>query len=97
MSDAEYQYFLTFMNEETQNGEESCKKLLEPITKMEKKVFLSQFSGLVLSSDAFFPFRDSIDQASMIGIKYVGTSVESAGLFCILITTDSRKNCGTIS
>ena len=27
--------------------------------------------GVCLSSDAFFPFRDSIDQASKRGVKYI--------------------------
>jgi phosphoribosylaminoimidazolecarboxamide formyltransferase/IMP cyclohydrolase len=28
-------------------------------------------SNVVLGSDAFFPFRDSIDRASKSGVKYV--------------------------
>ena len=83
MSEAEYNHFLTFMNDETQDGDESYKKLLDPISKKEKKEFLKQCNDLVLSSDAFFPFRDSIDQASMIGVKYIiqpGGSVADEGV-----------------
>ena len=28
-------------------------------------------TNVILASDAFFPFRDSIDKASKIGVKYV--------------------------
>ena len=32
-------------------------------TEVEKQEFLKAFSGVAVSSDAFFPFRDSIDVA----------------------------------
>jgi phosphoribosylaminoimidazolecarboxamide formyltransferase/IMP cyclohydrolase len=34
-------------------------------------MWLSQFTDVVLGSDAFFPFRDNIDRASRSGVKYV--------------------------
>ncbi len=37
----------------------------------EKRDWLSRVSDVVLSSDAFFPFRDSIDRAAESGVKYV--------------------------
>lgn len=43
----------------------------EPLTEAEKAKFLATRSGVALSSDAFFPFRDSIDHASKLGVKYV--------------------------
>ena len=36
----------------------------EALTTEEKDAFLAELSGVSLSSDAFFPFRDSIDHAS---------------------------------
>lgn len=36
----------------------------EALTTEEKEAFLAELSGVSLSSDAFFPFRDSIDHAS---------------------------------
>lgn len=36
----------------------------EALTAEEKDTFLAELSGVSLSSDAFFPFRDSIDHAS---------------------------------
>jgi len=41
------------------------------LTAAEKREWLSQMSGVTLGSDAFFPFRDSIDRASQSGVTYV--------------------------
>jgi len=37
----------------------------------EKHDWLSTMTGVSLSSDAFFPFRDSIDRAAQSGVRYV--------------------------
>ncbi len=42
-----------------------------PLTADEKRDWLKGMSGIVLGSDAFFPFRDSIDRASQSGVRYV--------------------------
>jgi phosphoribosylaminoimidazolecarboxamide formyltransferase/IMP cyclohydrolase len=42
-----------------------------PLTAGEKRFWLSGLQDVVLGSDAFFPFRDSIDRASQSGVKYV--------------------------
>jgi phosphoribosylaminoimidazolecarboxamide formyltransferase/IMP cyclohydrolase len=41
------------------------------LTAVEKQEWLAQFNGVTLGSDAFFPFRDSIDRASQSGVRYV--------------------------
>ena len=33
--------------------------------------FMGAFTGVSLSSDAFFPFRDNIDHASKYGVQFV--------------------------
>lgn len=38
----------------------------DTLTKEEKEAFLAELTGVSLSSDAFFPFRDSIDHASKV-------------------------------
>jgi phosphoribosylaminoimidazolecarboxamide formyltransferase/IMP cyclohydrolase len=43
----------------------------EPLTQAEKDQFVSTLSGVSVSSDAFFPFRDSIDHASKVGVQYI--------------------------
>ncbi|KHN83578.1 Bifunctional purine biosynthesis protein PURH [Toxocara canis] len=46
---------------------------IEPITTDERKKWLSKLHDVVVSSDAFFPFRDSIDCAKQFGVKYVAS------------------------
>ncbi|XP_050034170.2 bifunctional purine biosynthesis protein ATIC [Dermacentor andersoni] len=41
------------------------------LTEEEKKAWISQLSGVALSSDAFFPFRDNIDRARQSGVQYI--------------------------
>ncbi len=43
----------------------------QPLTLAEKRRWLSELNGVVLGSDAFFPFRDSIDRAAVSGVQYV--------------------------
>lgn len=43
----------------------------EKLTIEEKREWLNGLSGVSLSSDAMFPFRDSIDRAAQSGVKYV--------------------------
>ncbi len=43
----------------------------EPLTKQEKKEWLSTLSGVSLGSDAFFPFGDNIERARRSGVQYV--------------------------
>jgi len=51
------------------------------LTEEEKAEFLKGLDGVAIASDAFFPFRDSIDHAARLGVKYVaqaGGSVADA-------------------
>lgn len=41
------------------------------LTREEKAEWISDLDGVSLGSDAFFPFRDSIDRASRSGVKYI--------------------------
>jgi phosphoribosylaminoimidazolecarboxamide formyltransferase/IMP cyclohydrolase len=43
----------------------------EPLTEQEKTEYLATLSGVSISSDAFFPFRDSIDHASKFGVQFI--------------------------
>lgn len=43
----------------------------EPLTEAEKAAFLAGLSGVSLASDAFFPFRDSLDVGARYGVSYI--------------------------
>jgi phosphoribosylaminoimidazolecarboxamide formyltransferase / IMP cyclohydrolase len=43
----------------------------ERLTMDEKRAWLAQQKGVSLASDAFFPFRDNIDRASLSAVSYV--------------------------
>jgi len=43
----------------------------EDLTDAEKAAFMRTLTGVSLSSDAFFPFRDSIDACSSHGVQYL--------------------------
>ena len=43
----------------------------EPLTREEKREWLSGQDGVALGSDAFFPFGDNIERAFRSGVKYV--------------------------
>lgn len=43
----------------------------EPLTKEEKKQYLSSITGVSVGSDAFFPFGDNIDRAAKSGVSYI--------------------------
>jgi phosphoribosylaminoimidazolecarboxamide formyltransferase/IMP cyclohydrolase len=45
--------------------------LPEPLSAAEREAWIAGFDGVCLSSDAFFPFRDSIDRASRSHVGYV--------------------------
>merc|ERR1711920_755449 len=56
---------------EREQWEKNFENTPEPLTENERSTFLSQLSDVAISSDAFFPFRDSIDHASKLGVKFV--------------------------
>jgi phosphoribosylaminoimidazolecarboxamide formyltransferase/IMP cyclohydrolase len=47
------------------------KKCPNSLTQEEKKLWLSNLTGVSLGSDAFFPFRDNVDRAAQSGVKFI--------------------------
>ena len=43
----------------------------ESLSNQEKSEYLNQLTEISMASDAFFPFRDSIDHASKVGTRYI--------------------------
>lgn len=50
-----------------------------PFTAAERKEWNKQLKGVALASDAFFPFRDNVDRASLSGVSYIGSPSGSVG------------------
>ena len=50
----------------------------EPISEQERADWAKQFKGVVLSSDAFVPFRDNLDRAARTGVTYLAQAGGSA-------------------
>ena len=65
-------FFLDELTPAEQNAWEACFTTVpRRLTREEKRDWLGGVSGVALSSDAYFPFRDSIDRASRSGVRYV--------------------------
>jgi phosphoribosylaminoimidazolecarboxamide formyltransferase/IMP cyclohydrolase len=60
-----------FTEEERSRWEQNFDVIPEPLTAESKAEYMAAFNGVVLSSDAFFPFRDNIDHASKYGVDYI--------------------------
>jgi len=60
-----------FTTHEYQNWSELFSENIDDLTTEDKANFLKTLDGVSLASDAFFPFRDNIDIASQIGVKYI--------------------------
>jgi phosphoribosylaminoimidazolecarboxamide formyltransferase/IMP cyclohydrolase len=60
-----------FTTEEKVRWEAQFTEVPAPLTEEEKNAFMKTSEGISISSDAFFPFRDSIDHASKLGVSYV--------------------------
>jgi len=70
-----------FTKSEREQWEALFEKVPEPLLEDEKANYLKTLENVTISSDAFFPFRDSIDHASKLGVKYIaqpGGSVADA-------------------
>mmetsp|Transcript_14311 Transcript_14311/g.20428 ORF Transcript_14311/g.20428 Transcript_14311/m.20428 type:complete len:632 (-) Transcript_14311:156-2051(-) len=60
-----------FTPEERVRWEAQFVTVPEELLEKEKEEFMKCATGVTISSDAFFPFRDSIDHASKYGVSYI--------------------------
>jgi phosphoribosylaminoimidazolecarboxamide formyltransferase / IMP cyclohydrolase len=66
------QYFeATLTPVEIEAWKKSFALVPDRLSPAEQKAWLAKADSVALASDAFFPFRDSIDRASQSGVKYV--------------------------
>lgn len=56
---------------EKKNWANVFSKIPDQLTEEERRAWLDGLTNVTLGSDAFFPFRDSIDRAARSGVKYV--------------------------
>jgi AICAR transformylase/IMP cyclohydrolase PurH len=65
-------FFMDEISDAEQTAWESAYAVVPArLSHQEKRSFLGGIRGVVLSSDAFFPFRDSIDRAHRSGVEHV--------------------------
>ncbi|XP_006625097.1 bifunctional purine biosynthesis protein PURH [Apis dorsata] len=67
--------------------EEVPQKLLES----ERIEWIKKADNIVLSSDAFFPFRDNVDRAKLSGVKYIASPSGSVNDEAIIQACDEHK------
>jgi phosphoribosylaminoimidazolecarboxamide formyltransferase/IMP cyclohydrolase len=60
-----------FTPQEKKEWDQNFETVPEPLTAQDKEQWLATLKGVCCSSDAFFPFRDSIDTAARYGVSYV--------------------------
>jgi phosphoribosylaminoimidazolecarboxamide formyltransferase/IMP cyclohydrolase len=65
----------------------------EPLTSQEKQEWKSQMSGLVVSSDAFFPFFDNIQRVKQSGVDYVAAPSGSVNDDKVIQEADALGIC----
>jgi phosphoribosylaminoimidazolecarboxamide formyltransferase/IMP cyclohydrolase len=53
------------------NIEDALEVVPPQLTLEEREEWLGKFTGVVLSSDAFMPFRDTVDRAAQSRVKYI--------------------------
>ena len=56
---------------EKKNWENVFTRIPDQLTPEQRRAWLDGLTNVTLGSDAFFPFRDSIDRAARSGVKYV--------------------------
>ena len=56
---------------EKKNWSNVFTRIPDPLTDEQRRAWLDGLNDVVLGSDAFFPFRDSIDRAAKSGVKYI--------------------------
>ncbi|KAM4626648.1 bifunctional purine biosynthesis protein ATIC [Discoglossus pictus] len=64
--------------EERAQWEAMFEQAPELLTPEEKKQWISTLSGVALSSDAFFPFRDNVERARKSGVQFIAAPSGSA-------------------
>ena len=78
---------------ERRSWERSFSTVPEPLSDEEKRDWLAGLTGVALSSDAYFPFRDNIDRASRSGVEFI---VQTGGSAMDREVTEAADACGMV-
>ncbi|XP_069839302.1 bifunctional purine biosynthesis protein ATIC [Dendropsophus ebraccatus] len=68
----------TLEREELEQWKSLFEQPPEMLTSEEKRQWISTLTGVSLSSDAFFPFRDNVERAGKSGVKFIAAPSGSA-------------------
>ena len=69
--------------------ESNFEEVPKPLTKEERKEWLSKLNNVSLSSDAFFPFPDNVYRAVKSGVKYIAAPTGSVMDRAVINAADS--------
>jgi phosphoribosylaminoimidazolecarboxamide formyltransferase/IMP cyclohydrolase len=86
-----------FTEPELKHWLENFTAVPEPLSDSDKSAFLATLKGVSLSSDAFFPFRDNIDQASKRGVSYIAQTGGSVQDEAVTAAADEYKMVMTMT
>jgi len=73
--------------------EANFREVPKRLSTAEKREWLDHLKGVVLSSDAFFPFRDNIDRAQRSGVEYL---VQAGGSTRDDLVVEAADECGML-
>jgi phosphoribosylaminoimidazolecarboxamide formyltransferase/IMP cyclohydrolase len=62
-----------------------------PFTAEEKAAWKSQMSGLVVSSDAFFPFSDNVERVALSGVQAIAAPSGSVQDAVVIEAADAKN------
>jgi len=78
---------------EKEQWEQNFASSPDTLTTEDKEQFLGKLESVAISSDAFFPFRDSIDHASKLGVKFVAQPGGSVADEEVIKACDTYNMC----
>ncbi|XP_043589156.1 bifunctional purine biosynthesis protein ATIC isoform X1 [Bombus pyrosoma] len=70
---------------------EMYEEVPQKLSESDKTEWINKADNVVLSSDAFFPFRDNVDRAKLSGVKYIASPSGSVNDKTVIQACDEHK------
>ncbi|XP_060814865.1 bifunctional purine biosynthesis protein ATIC [Bombus pascuorum] len=70
---------------------EMYEEVPQKLSESDKTEWINKADNVVLSSDAFFPFRDNVDRAKLSGVKYIASPSGSVNDKIVIQACDEHK------